>query len=245
MQTLTATEDLGTVLGVWAHPDDEAYLSAGIMGALRDAGRRVVVATATFGEQGTPDPAHFPPAKLAAIRRDELEVSLALIGVQEHRWLGYADGGCADVPAAEGAGVVAALIEEIQPDTILTFGPEGMTGHPDHRTISAWTLAAWRATGERGRLLYATMTPSFHAEWGAFHDRIGLWMSGRGPVTADRDLAVQARFSGAQLDRKVAAVRAHTSQTAGFIAELGEADFRRWSSIERFVAARVLEKAGR
>jgi hypothetical protein len=40
MWTCIATEGLGTVLGVWAHPDDEAYLSAGIMGALRDAGHR-------------------------------------------------------------------------------------------------------------------------------------------------------------------------------------------------------------
>src|SRR5689334_19789828 len=79
------TEDLGTVLGVWAHPDDEAYLSAGTMGALRDAGHRVVVATATFGENGTPDPERFPPAELARIRRDELQVSLELIGVHDHR----------------------------------------------------------------------------------------------------------------------------------------------------------------
>ena len=46
---------LGTVLGVWAHPDDEAYLAGGLMAAAVDAGARVVCVTATRGERGTPD----------------------------------------------------------------------------------------------------------------------------------------------------------------------------------------------
>ena len=137
--------DLGTVLGVWAHPDDEAYLSAGIMGAVRDAGHRVVLATATYGEHGTPDPERWPPAEMAAVRQREQRASLDLIDVREHRWLGLADGTLADVPAADGEALVAALIAEVSPDTILTFGPEGMTGHSDHRAVSAWTTAAWRS----------------------------------------------------------------------------------------------------
>jgi LmbE family N-acetylglucosaminyl deacetylase len=237
MVVMRTATDLGTVLGVWAHPDDEAYLSAGIMGALRDAGRRVVVATATYGEHGTPDPVAWPPERLAAARQGELEASLGLIGVYEHHWLGYQDGGCASVPAEEGVASVAKLIEEVAPDTILTFGPEGMTGHPDHRTISWWTTEAWRASGGRGRLLYSTVTPAFHTRWGEFHDRIGLWMSGRGPVTPDEELAVRVTFTGAELDRKVASVLAHASQTAGLAAEMGEEDFRAWWSTEYFVAA--------
>jgi LmbE family N-acetylglucosaminyl deacetylase len=237
MRTRTAAEGLGTVLGVWAHPDDEAYLSAGIMGALRDAGHHVVVATATYGENGTSDPDRWPPAELAVIRRDELRASLALVGVREHRWLGFADGGCADGPARDGEASVARLIAEVEPDTILTFGPDGMTGHPDHRAVSAWTNAAWRASGARARLLHATLTPRFHAEWGAVNDRVGLWMSGPGPVTPQHESAVYVALTGAALDRKVAAVRAHVSQTAGLVAELGEEGFRRWWSTEAFVEA--------
>jgi LmbE family N-acetylglucosaminyl deacetylase len=56
----------GTLLGVWAlHPDDEAYLSAGLMASARDAGQRVGVATATWGERGTDDSERWPPARLA------------------------------------------------------------------------------------------------------------------------------------------------------------------------------------
>ena len=63
---------LGTVLGVWAHPDDEAYCSAGLMALVRGQGGRVVVATATWGERGTPDPDRYPPARMARLRRLEL-----------------------------------------------------------------------------------------------------------------------------------------------------------------------------
>src|SRR3954463_15396505 len=62
---------LGNVLGIWAHPDDEAFLSAGLMAAVRDAGNRVVCVTATSGELGTDDPIRWPPHRLGAVRRHE------------------------------------------------------------------------------------------------------------------------------------------------------------------------------
>jgi LmbE family N-acetylglucosaminyl deacetylase len=239
-RTRPIAEDLGTVLGIWAHPDDEAYLSGGVMAALRDAGHRVVVATATYGENGTSQVA-LPPDQLAAVRQDELRISLALVGVLEHRWLGYHDGECAD--ADGGVASVAQLIAEVEPDTILTFGPDGMTGHSDHRAVSAWTTEAWRACGARARLLYATLTPGFHAEWGELNDRVGLWMSGNGPVTPDEDLALYVVLTEADLDRKIDAVRAHVSQATGLVDEVGLETFTRWWSTEAFVAADPLPDA--
>ncbi len=233
-RTRPITENLGTVLGVWAHPDDEAYLSAGLMGALRDAGHRVVVATATYGEQGTEDDS-VSREQLAEMRKEELRTSLALIGVLEHRWLGYRDGECAD--ADGGVASVAELIAEVQPDTILTFGPDGMTGHADHRAVCAWTTEAWRASGAKARLLYATLTPGFHEEWGELNDRLGLWIWGSPPVTPDEQLALYAEFAGTELDRKINAVLAHVSQTTGLANEVGLDTFRRWWSAEAFVAA--------
>ena len=67
---------LGTVLVVWAHPDDETYLVGGLSAALTDAGQRVVCVTATRGEAGGTDP------DLADIRTAELETALALLGVR-------------------------------------------------------------------------------------------------------------------------------------------------------------------
>src|SRR6185503_18397034 len=92
---------LGTILGIWAHPDDEAYLSGGLMALARDAGSRVVCVTATRGERGTADPVAWPPDRLAAERTMEMARSMGILGVAEHHWLGYADGGCPAVPAAD------------------------------------------------------------------------------------------------------------------------------------------------
>lgn len=231
-----SVEDLGTVLGIWAHPDDEAYLSAGMVAAARDAGQRVVVATATYGERGSADPDRWPPARMAALRRHELVASLAVADVPDHRWLGFFDGECADVPPGAGEVAVGRLIDEVRPDTIVTFGPEGMTGHPDHRMVSAWTTTAWLAHGATGRLLYATLTPLFHATWGPVNDRLGIWMSGSGPSTPTEDLALLVECAGTDLDRKLVALRAHASQTAPLVEELGVDTFSRWWATEAFVA---------
>src|SRR4051794_11396635 len=150
-----------TVLGVWAHPDDEAYLSAGFLAAARAAGSRVVVATATRGEAGLADPEE------SAVRGDELAASLAAIGVTEHRWLHgpcpLRDGALADVPEHVGIAAVAAVVDDVRPDLVLTFGPDGLTGHDDHRAVSAWTTRAVEGTG--AELWYAAVTAEWLDRW--------------------------------------------------------------------------------
>jgi len=227
-------EELGTILGVWAHPDDEAYLSAGIMAAARDAGSRVVVLTATLGEQGTPDPVSLPPSRLAEIRRAELSRSLEVLRVSDHRTLGYADGSCDDEPVLVAARHVAEVIEEVEPDTILTFGPDGYTGHPDHRAVSAWVDSAVASTGVAALVLHAAADARFMAEFADVHDAYDVFFAGRPPMTDVTDLAIRLALRGRDLDRKVAALAAQTSQTAGLIAELGDR-FRDWVAVERFV----------
>src|SRR5688572_32632788 len=95
---------LGTVLGVWAHPDDETYLTGGLSAAVRDGGARVVCVTATRGEAADPDASAGQRAALARLRTRELEEALAVLGVAEHHWLDHPDGGCADVDPEVPAG---------------------------------------------------------------------------------------------------------------------------------------------
>jgi LmbE family N-acetylglucosaminyl deacetylase len=233
--------ETGTLLGVWAHPDDEAYLSAGLMAAATRAGERVVVVTATDGEHGTSEPARWPPRRLAHRRRRELAASLAAVGVREHHRLGYPDGGCGDVAASRAVDDLATIIDELRPDTIATFGPDGMTGHPDHRAVSAWTTAAWRAHRPEARLWYATLLPSFHARWGALNAELGVFpATGEPPCIADEDAALIVRCDGRLLDAKVAALRAHRTQTAPLIARVGDETYRQWWSTEAFVDASML-----
>ena len=126
----------GPVLSIWAHPDDETYLAGALMAAAVDAGRRVVCVSATAGERGTPDPASWPPDRLGRLRRWEAAAAMAVLGVTDHRFLDLPDGGLADVDREVGIRTRPALIDEVVPATILTFGPDGVTFHPDHIAVS-------------------------------------------------------------------------------------------------------------
>ena len=86
----------GTTVLVWAHPDDETYLSGGTAAALVQLGHRVVAVTATRGEAGGPDTTPAALAETARVRTAELQEAMQLLGVTEHLWLDYADGGCLD-----------------------------------------------------------------------------------------------------------------------------------------------------
>ena len=226
--------ELGTMLAVWAHPDDEAYLAGGLMTLAADAGCRVVCLTATRGEHGTSDPLRWPPARLAAVRELELTASLAALGVREHHWLGIEDGRCAAASSIGPVAAIARLIRDLAADTVVTFGPDGMTGHPDHRAVSRWTTQAWAVSGASGRLLYATSTAGFAERFRSVHERFTVFEPGLPIVTPEANLAVHLPLSGELLDRKVVALRAHASQTAGLITAMGEDLFREWCAEESF-----------
>jgi LmbE family N-acetylglucosaminyl deacetylase len=205
---------LGTILGVWAHPDDETYLSGGLMATAADNGQRVVCVTATRGEAGSLDHERWPPATLADVRTRELDAALGILGVTEHHWFDYPDGGCADVPDDRAVDRIAVLLEGVRPDTVLTFAPDGMTGHPDHITVSRWATLAVERLGRGGpRLHYATVTPSFWAAEEEMFFAMGVSMGGQPVVTPDEQCSILVGLSGELLGRKAAAIRAQVSQT--------------------------------
>ena len=238
MTTLVDPAQLGTVLGVWAHPDDEALLSGGLMAITRAAGQRVVVVTATRGEHGTTEPDLWPPARLGRRRAAELRAALAAVDVTEQRFLDYVDGTLTQVAWPVGVSRIAQAIDEVRPDTIVTFGPDGLTGHDDHRTVSAWTTVARAMTAPEARLLYATTTASFEDRWGDVNEQFGVYFAREAPPrTPDDEVALALTLSGDALDRKVAALRAHASQTAKMVEALGVDAFRAWWSHETFLGA--------
>jgi LmbE family N-acetylglucosaminyl deacetylase len=210
-----------TLLGVWAHPDDEAYLSATLMHRVSTAGGRVVVATATLGEAGVDS---LPPEQVAPLRHQELRAALASVAVSDLRILGYRDGDCQDVDHEEGIARVEELIRDVRPDVIVTFGPDGITRHPDHSAVSRWTMAAWQRVGH-GELLLATMTDSFLIEHGSLHERLGLSMLQSVP---ESELALRVTPSLGERSRKRDALDAHISQTAPLTELLGYSAFHDW-----------------
>jgi LmbE family N-acetylglucosaminyl deacetylase len=237
VRTPEDAEQLGTVLGVWAHPDDEAYLSSGLMALARRAGSHVACVTATRGEHGTDDPERWPPARLARTRDLEVAAAMAVLGVEDHRCLEIEDGTLADQDRVAAVSRLARLVEDLRPDTIVTFGPEGMTGHPDHRTVSTWVTDAWWRTGARARLLYATTTDAFADEFADLHDEIGVFGPGLPLRTPLDEVAVRVHLDSALQDVKFAALRAQATQVQPLVALMGEDRFVSWWRTETFTAA--------
>lgn len=230
---------LGNILGVWGHPDDEAYLCAGLMAGAVSAGHRVVCVTATRGEAGFPDTDSRTADERKAVRERELADCLALLGVTDHRYLGYPDGGCAAVDDDEAADAIAAVIEEVRPDSVLTFGPDGGTGHRDHIAACRWTTLAIDRVRKAPRLLYGTKTGQWDQRFLAGVDRSTVYMLDdfTPELVEPAALAVWLTCDDVLLDRKVAALRAQVSQIEPLVEAVG-LDFYRELVREEFFRER-------
>jgi LmbE family N-acetylglucosaminyl deacetylase len=229
--------DQVTLLALYAHPDDETYLAGGLMAAVARAGGRVVHVTATLGELGTSEPDRWPPASMARRRKRELGRALEQLGVSETVSLGYSDGACDQVDVGRATEQLARTVEEIRPDLVVGFGPDGVTGHPDHVALARWLALATIATGNRTPL----MTSAVSSIWPADIERkmrdAGAFMPDyRKPIG---DNPVQLDLDDDLLARKLAALDAYASQTPALRAFLGESDFRRLAAIEAFRPANL------
>ena len=212
-----------TLLGVWAHPDDESYLSAVLMSRVLRVGGRVVLASATRGERG----GSGDPDELAILREHELRTAMAGLCVRDVRFLGYGDGQCAYADAEQAIESIIALIEDVRPDVIVTFGPDGVTGHPDHIAVSMWTTAAAAAVGH-DRVLYATMTDDFMRRHESLHSDLGVWMGGEPHAVEATDLALHVVPTSHERKLKGRALRAHASQVSALIDMIGDEAFDDW-----------------
>lgn len=230
--------ELGTVLGVWGHPDDETYLCAGLMAAAVDAGRRVVCVTATRGERGFADEDPRTVEERKALRTRELAESLAVIGVSEHIFLDYPDGGCHLVDDGEAVGRLAEITREVRPDTVLTFDTDGGTGHDDHMAASRWATMAARAAAPEAAVLYSTQTPAWNDRFlsDAPIDQI-MVKDIPLPATPEEHLALWYRLDDEMVDRKVAALLCQASQTAGLRDAVGAEHYRELVRDEFYRAA--------
>ena len=229
-----ALAELGTILSVWAHPDDESYCCGGLMADAVRRGNRVVCITATRGELGSTDESRWPSGpQLAEVRTRELEKCLATLGITEHVWLDYPDGGCADVPDEDAVSRIREIAEDIRPDTVLTFGPDGATWHPDHMAVSRWATAA--VAGTKAAVHYNSTTPEWFDFMSAFVDPADVMMDDREPPVHPRSvLSIDALLEGELLDVKYAAMLCQESQIAPILAAMGPDNYRRMLAEEAF-----------
>ena len=147
------------------HPDDEVFGCGGLFSKMAAHGRRVVTLTLTRGGAGR-SLGLCAQSELPALREAELRASLQELGVKDvHIWdypdfLPDADRGMEHrdglqaVPAGTVVPDMVALLETLQPRTLLTFPPNGSNGHPDHVVTHQLVMAALAASSHTPDALY-------------------------------------------------------------------------------------------
>jgi LmbE family N-acetylglucosaminyl deacetylase len=136
------------LLAVLAHPDDESLGVGGTLAKCAAEGVEVFLITATRGEggrfRGHPcgDERHPGPLALGNIRAAELRAAASELGVREVSLLDYHDQHLDRASPREAVGRIAAHLRAFRPEVVVTFGPDGAYGHPDHVAISQFTTAA-------------------------------------------------------------------------------------------------------
>jgi LmbE family N-acetylglucosaminyl deacetylase len=153
------------LMAVLAHPDDESLGVGGTLAKYAAEGVETSVVTATLGESGryrghpSGHPQHPGEATLRGIREAELRAATDVLGVRDLFLLGYHDQALDRADPREAIARIAAAVRRVRPHVVLTFGPDGAYGHPDHIAISQLTAGAVVAsadpsfvTGETSRL---------------------------------------------------------------------------------------------
>jgi LmbE family N-acetylglucosaminyl deacetylase len=199
------------LVAVFAHPDDETFLAGGTLATYAACGWDVRLVCATRGEAGKRGPyASLSPAEFGAVRAAELRAACRALGIGPPDVFEYPDGGVAQHAAAVQA-AVAEFLRDLEPRVVVTFGPDGVSGHADHVAVHEAVTAAfhaWRsidqpptrrsAAVEAPRLYYVLRSAAVPA---CCRSR----ESSAPPLTTVIDIAAVG-------PRKLAAVRCHRSQ---------------------------------
>ena len=178
-----------TMMAVHAHPDDEASSTGGVLAAYSAQGIRTVVVTCTNGEFGDaqggvkPGEDGHDEEQVARQRLAELRESVAILGDTNLELLGYHDSGMPDwdykdrpdafcnIPLAEVAARISALIERYRPQVLVTYDDQGPYQHPDHLHASRCAQAAFADSGIPAKLYLSAIRGSdWQRVWDALRE---------------------------------------------------------------------------
>ena len=206
----------GPILLVFAHPDDESSSVAGTTAKYTECGVSVDLICATRGEKGTR--LDVPTeVETAAAREAGLRVAAGITGIRNIYFLDYVDGDLEKIDTSEIASRIMDIMRKVQPEIVITFGPDGISGHPDHKAVSKATTVAFemlREAGDGPRKLYYVTIPESAITGIGSEDVEGVI------TRPDDEVTTTINISG-QLDTKIRALEAHSSQQdARWLAEM-------------------------
>jgi LmbE family N-acetylglucosaminyl deacetylase len=234
-----------TVLGIFAHPDDESLACGGTLARLADAGARVVLLCASRGECGSiSDPALVPDGDLGAVRARELVDAARVLGAAEVIILQHPDGDLRWAHVPELHAEIVNAIQAYAPEAVITFAEDGLYWHLDHIGVHERTYTAVKSLGPVAPpLYYVTMPKGVMGElvacatangWSAPDS--GFWGIAPevfGEAARPPGFAVEV---GEWVPRKLAALRCHRTQmgAANPFSYIEAAAARRWLGVEHF-----------
>jgi LmbE family N-acetylglucosaminyl deacetylase len=196
--------EVSRILVIAAHPDDVDFAAAGTVARWTDAGIEVIYCIVTDGDAGGNDPGISRP-DMAALRRREQTAAAEQVGVRELIFLGYPDGRVE--PTLGLRRDLARVIRQIRPDRVVCPSPErdyvrlGI-GHPDHRAVGSAALDAVYPDARNPFAFPELLADEGLEAWTARE----VWISGTSAPTHYVDVTET-------FPRKIAALRAHVSQT--------------------------------
>jgi len=190
-----------SLLAIFAHPDDEVFRCGGTLALLAQRGVRVHVLCATRGEAGVPG---MTAQQAGQVRERELRCSCRALGIEPPRFLDYRDGTLVQVDEEQAVAQVTRIARELHPQVLLTWPPDGVSGHPDHMAVSRWTDAAFRRVTDPVALYHLVVPRSLAEAMGMSH------------LHAVPDEAVTLAVDvSAVWEIKMAAIRCHRTQMDG------------------------------
>jgi LmbE family N-acetylglucosaminyl deacetylase len=207
------------LLVVNAHPDDEMGY-ASVLAHYAARGARVRIVSATLGQKGFRDHTGIDDGEeLARVRREELETASRVLGLDPPIALEFVDKELLGAVQDRVRQRIAEVLDELRPDAVITFGPDGVTGHVDHRAVSSFVTEIVQAR-ERGPRLYYFALPLAHVA--AVAERTGRTFLG----VADRHLTTRVVVSDEDVERGIEAIGTYRSQFAPAAMERVQSGFR-------------------
>lgn len=205
-----------TILAFIAHPDDEAYSFAGTLALAARKGWRCVIHCATHGERGERhDGVPANPSTLADTREEELIAACEHLRIERPQFWGLPDGELHLHRGEERR--IQQLIAAEQPDLLLSLGPDGAYGHPDHIAVHQWVTRAWSALDEPPPLLFAAFPPGLFVP--QYEKCVASGVMGASPALTPGDIGSRdAHYEvdiRARSEAKLRAIAAHRSQLPG------------------------------
>lgn len=194
-----------TLVAVFAHPDDERIVAPLLTRYARE-GHNVYLIVATDGAKGVTAHAGIPAGdSLATIRVQETKCAARELGIKPPIMLAHPDAGLASFSVLGKLRTdLERVITELSPAAIVTFGPEGGTGHPDHRLVGNVVTEIVQALPREIPLYYPSLPAERMADAPAARPAVR--------VTAERHLNVRVPYTPADFDKAVRSYICHASQ---------------------------------